>query len=578
MSKTISYAAIKIQQSENSKPLVLFAAPATEINDWAGVPQKARISKDESLDAELLGFQRDDDEERIVKISKFYSDPRNVIQNPLLCAIRNKLGINITFTPGTTGDDKPVVDGTVTITCPDLSKLSLLELFNGAKEHLEQRVPDLTTQDPPKQLAAKLSKLIGHNFFRDDEELDNGEDEHVNADDEEPLEEAVLTQSHVVDFWKELSARVLILEKLGTEYDDDEFLGFSREAMEVYLKPVILVDGQHRLKGAIKAAEISLESDEGRWEKIKNMTGDGLTADDVSSHLLSEKSRNLPISLLLDEKADEHVFQFVVVNQKATPVRAALLGTIISTSLADNELQRIADRLESAGIPLQSSVAATYLAKNPESPFAGLVARGLSGDGADLLPWSVLSQLVSIFRNLRGARYFHDSKIDYADLWKRKYLEQSVICDNWNAADFKSREEYWSSPEGPWRDIFIEFWKAVKERLAKVDYSKAPNYWGNPRTSNIFNKPTLLTLTTDFFAYLVESRQTIDSSSQIKTIVDEWLQDIKVEYFSRDWKLDGVKKDSTGTRKQWSSLWFGYRRDPKALPNIKNYSVLYKGN
>jgi len=577
MSKTISYAAIKIQQSDNSKPLVLFAAPATEINDWAGVPQKARISKDETLDAELLGFQRDDDEDRIIKISKFYSDPRNVIQNPLLCAIRNKLGVSINFIPSTT-DDTPVVDGKITITCPDLSKLSLLELFNGAKQHLEERVPNLKEQEPPKKLAAKLSKLIGQSFFPDDEEPDEAEDEHNNTDEEEPLEEAVLAQSHVVDFWKELSARVLILEKLGAEYDDDDFLGFSREAMEVYLKPVILVDGQHRLKGAIKAAEIALDSDDGRWGKIAAMTDRGLPADEIDKSLLSEKSRNLPISLLLDEKADEHVFQFVVVNQKATPVRAALLGTIISTSLADNELQRIADRLESAGIPLQSSVAATYLAKNPESPFAGLVARGLNGDGADLLPWSVLSQLVSMFRNLRGARYFHDSKIDYADLWKRKYLEQSAICDNWNAADFKSREEYWSSPEGPWRDIFIEFWKAVKEKLAKVDYSKAPNYWGNPRTSNIFNKPTLFTLATDFFAYLVESRQPIESSPEVKRMVDEWLQDTKEEYFSRDWKLDGVKKDSTGTRKQWSNLWFCYRRDPKALPSIKNYSVLYKGN
>lgn len=577
MSIKISYPAIKIQQSDSSKPLVLFAAPAIEINEWAGVPQKARISKDEALDAELLGFQRDDDEERIVKISKFYSDPRNVIQNPLLCAIRNKLGVSIEFAPRDEGE-MPVVDGELTITYPDLSKLSMLELFNGAKEHLEERVPDLKEQELPKKLAAKLSKLIGHDFFPDDEELDEVEDEQNNPDEEEPLEEAVLSQSHVVDFWKELAARVLILEKLGVAYDEDEFLGFSREAMEVYLKPVILVDGQHRLKGAIKAAEIALDSDEGRWGRIAALTDKGLPPDEISRSLLSEKSRNLPISLLLDEKADEHVFQFVVVNQKATPVRAALLGTIISTSLADNELQRIADRLESAGIPLQSSVAATYLAKNQESPFAGLVARGLNGDGADLLPWSVLSQLVSMFRNLRGARYFHDSKIDYADLWKRKYLDQSAVCDNWNAADFKNREEYWSSPEGPWRDVFIEFWKAVKDKLAKADYPKAPNYWGNPRTSNIFNKPTLFTLATDFFAYLVESRQPIDNSVAVKEMVDEWLQDIKEEYFSRDWKLDGVKKDSTGTRKQWSNLWFCYRRDPKALPSVKSYSVLYKGN
>ncbi|MDH1281161.1 hypothetical protein N5C56_10640, partial [Pseudomonas chengduensis] len=158
MSKSISYPAIKIQQSDNSKPLVLFAAPATDINEWAGVPQKARIKKDEELDAELLGFQRDDDEDRITKISQFYSDQRNVIQNPLLCAIRNKLGINIEFIENNNKDnkDKPVIDGTIKVSYPDLSKLSLLDLFNGAKQHLEERVPELQQQEPPKKLADKL--------------------------------------------------------------------------------------------------------------------------------------------------------------------------------------------------------------------------------------------------------------------------------------------------------------------------------------------------------------------------------------------------------------------------------------
>ncbi|WP_295518058.1 hypothetical protein [uncultured Pseudomonas sp.] len=578
MSKHISYPAIKIQQSDSSKPLVLFAAPATEIDEWAGVPQKARIKKDEELDAELLGFQRDDDEERINKISQFYSDPRNVIQNPLLCAIRNSLGINIEFIAR--GDDSStVVAGTLKVSYPELSEFSLLELFNGAKQHLEERVPELQTQAPPKKIAEKLSKLIGKDLFStEDEDEEETTEATQNIDDEEPLEEALLSQSHIVDFWRELAARIMILEKLGSDYDEDEFLGFSKEAMGVYLKPIILVDGQHRLKGAIKAAEIALEQDENRWREIVDFTEKNISADDINKILLSKKSRNLPISLLLDEKADEHVFQFVVVNQKATPVRSALLGTIISTSLADSELQRISDRLENAGIPLQSSVAATFFAKNPASPFSGLVARGLNGDGSDLLPWSVLSQLVAVFRNLRGARYFHDSKIDYADLWKRKYIEQSGICEGWNAADFKNSADYWSSLDGPWREVFIEFWKAVKERLAKADYSKAPNYWGNPRTSNIFNKPMLFTLATDFFAYLVESRQTIESSSEIRSMVEDWLQDVKEEYFSRDWKLDGVKKDSTGTRKQWSNLWFIYRRDPKSLPMIKSYSVLYKGN
>lgn len=578
MKTTRTYHAVKIQQSTDSSPLVLFAAPATEIDSWAGVPQKARIARDEEIDAELLGFQRDDDEDRIEKISQFYADSRNVIQNPLLCAIRKEAGIDVKFLPSDPNNTSAAVDGLVEISIPTLSEISLLNLLLGAKAYLEERVPELKTLPAPESLANKLGKLLGHSFFTDDEEDDEPEAQTDSLDNGEPIEEAILSQSHIVDFWNQLSARILVLTKLGEDYENEDFLGFSREAMEVYLKPIILVDGQHRLKGALTAAQKLLAADENRWRSISAETEAGKTPGEIEFKLLTDKSRYLPISLLLNEKADEHVFQFVVVNQKATPVRAALLGTIISTSLADNELQRIAERLENAGIPLQSSVAVTYFAKNPDSPFSGLVARGLSGDGADLLPWSVLGQLVSMFRNLRGARYFHDSKIDYADLWKRKYLDQSKICENWAAADYADPSKYWSSLDGPWRKVFIEFWTATRDRLAKTDYTNAPNYWGHPRTSNIFNKPTLITLATDFFAYLVESRQPINSPSEIKDMVEDWLQDVKEEYFSRDWKLVGVKKDSTGTRKQWSNLWFIYRRDPKSLPPIRQYSLIYKGN
>jgi hypothetical protein len=104
----------------------------------------------------------------------------------------------------------------------------------------------------------------------------------------------------------------------------------------------------------------------------------------------------------------------------------------------------------------------------------------------------------------------------------------------------------------------------------------AANYWGRPRTSNLFNKPSLTTLATDFFAYLVETRKTVDDPSEVPALVDDWLIEVDRNYFARDWKLAGVKKDAAGTRKQWSKVWYGYRRDPKMLPRVGVYSTLYK--
>jgi hypothetical protein len=92
----------------------------------------------------------------------------------------------------------------------------------------------------------------------------------------------------------------------------------------------------------------------------------------------------------------------------------------------------------------------------------------------------------------------------------------------------------------------------------------------------LFNKPSLNTLATDFFAFLVETRKTIDDASEIPGLVDDWLVDVDKNYFARDWRLTSVKKDASGTRKQWSKIWYGYRRDPKTLPRVPQYSILYK--
>lgn len=570
MTKTYSYPAVRILQSGSAQPLVLLAAKATEIDRWAGVPQKLRVVVDEEVNTELLGFQRDEDKDRIAQIAQFYADANNVLQNPLLCAIRKAVGQEVTFIAGAGEPEGDTSRGQLKITVTDRSELSLASLFKETREFLEERVPALAGQKPSDHLVTRLRSML--NSAEDTETGDTDDAEAV------PLEEALTEQSHIAEFWDAIAAREQVLGELGNKFDGDEFLGFSRHVLEAYLCPVILVDGQHRLLGALQAADTALQQDSNRITRVAELLAadPNADADQIQFDLRTEKARVLPISLLLDERPEEHVFQFVVVNQKATPVRAALLGTIISTSLAEEELGSIAERLESAGVPLQSSMAITYFAKNENSPFAGLVTRGLLGDGTEKLPWSVLGQIVGMFRNLRGAKYFHDPKIDYADIWKRRLLDSSGVCTDWNLYEASSAFDYWQQGDGPWRDVFVNFWTAVRDTLGETANKSAPNYWGQPRSSNLFNKPSLLTLATDFFAYLVESKQMIASADSVKGLVADWLGDVNTDYFARDWKLSGVKKDSTGIRRQWSYQWFSHRRDPKSLPAVSVYSRLYK--
>lgn len=567
--RTFDYPCLLVKQGPDAPALVLFSASAVEINDWVGIPQKGKV-----LEGETLGFQRDENPARIEQIAQFFAQPKNVIHNPLLCAIREKLGVEVVFEANIQPPSGDAVSGRLRITFPNREKLPFGDLVRQAREALEKRVPELVGRPDPEDLIAKLRAKLDGSYDIDDNDIDEvqGDDDEAGTGAAEPIEEALFQESHVTDFWNELKAREVLLAKLGSQFKDDEFLGIDRPVLEAYLRPIILVDGQHRLLGALKAARDKLNDDDVLSETAKRMA-QGDAVEDVAQDLLKERARQLPISMILDETPGEHVFQFVVVNQKATPVKPALLATIISTSLSELELAPIGDRLEDAGIPLKSSRAISFLVKNPKSPFMNLVTRGLSSEGVDLLPWTVLGQLVTIFRDLKGARFYHESKMDYADIWRRRFLEQSPVAAP--VVD-KSSFEVWREPDGPWRDVFIEFWIAVRDEMGSISNPDAFNFWGRPRSSNLFNKPSLTTLATDFFAYLVETRQLITSADDVNALTKEWLLDVDRNYFDRDWKLAGVKKDSPGTRKQWSKLWFGYRRDPRALPRVGAYSTLYK--
>jgi hypothetical protein len=271
----------------------------------------------------------------------------------------------------------------------------------------------------------------------------------------------------------------------------------------------------------------------------------------------------------MSDDPSEQVFQFVVVNQKATPIGRALLGTIVSTTLSNDEMGRVAGRLKDAGIRLEESQAVTYLARHQDSPFCGLIERGLSGRSNDLLQWNVFASLIGIFRNLKGGRLY-GQRNDYANLWASRYLGESGIVQDFRDKGFDSPDEYWSSLEGPWRQFFIAFWGTVRDKLGNTSVPDKPNYWGATRESNLFNKISLTILAADFFQFLVETRMKIESVDQVPDLTRNWLLEVDDGYFDRNWNLVGVKKDSTGIRNRWAEIWTEYRKSGGNLPDKRN--------
>ncbi len=583
MSVSFTYKAIQMRQSESSRTLVAFAAKATEIIQWAGIPQKKRFGAGE----ETAGFQREYNSARVTSLVSFYHDKENIIQNPLLCAIRDLPIAQATFVPAAGNRlDEPLCLGTVTIRIPDYAAMTLTDVIGHVRASLERRVPELAGRSPDEATmnALKLRASASGHMRRVDECADSTEaldrdestvdDEEVaaaSAGVEDPVTSALFEESHIVDFWQEVSARHELLKEIG-EYPQEEFLDFTKDAMLAYLRPVVLVDGQHRLQGAISAAKDFIETDEATRRDIENEVMQGVSAADVNHRLIESHCRMLPVSLLMSNDPSEQVFQFVVVNQKAVPIGRALLGTIVSTSLSNDEIDRVATRLKDAGIPLEESQAITYLVRHPDSPFVGLVERGMADDAPDLLQWSVFASLIRTMRELKGGTLYH-GRSDFAQLWRDSCLDESRIVSGYSEQQFDCSYDYWRSLNGPWRDVFIAFWKSVRDKFGNTDRPESDGFWGKPRTSNLFNKVSLTILQSDFFHFLNDRAIMLDSAGSVPELVEKWVEKVKPGYFDRSWELDrmGTKKDSPGIRKQWSYLWSEYRQSGGSLPSKALY-------
>lgn len=553
------YDAVILHQTETSKPIVLFGAPAMDIEIWAGVPQKKTFQPD---GAESSGFQRVENRARLEQIRRFYLNENNVIQNSLICALRGVEGGKVEFKA-----EYGSILGKLKISFPDLYTADYLFLFTLLRKSLENRLGKYN-QPIDYALFEKLKGQLSRQIDSDIIVADSCDEVEAEVETEAEAEAVILEETHLHEFLRDVVIRHEILKDIDPMLLSgmDDFLGFDRDALLSFLLPVTLVDGQHRLKGAILAAKHHIQSDE-YISMVADRVMSGEDPKEVEKDVLRIISRKLPVSLLMDDDPKEQVFQFVVINQKATPIGKSLLGTIISTSLTDEEMGSVNNRLRDSGILLEEARAITWAARNPDSPFCGLVERGMPSDKKDLLQWNVMGSLIQIFRNLNGGSLFH-AKVDYAKSWREKFLVNSSLVESDN---FEDAYEKWRALDGVWKKFFVIFWTRVRDIFGETTDDSRYNYWGNTRRSNLFNKISLTILAADFFRYLCIARITLENEEQINNVIDEWLEGVNPKYFDRDWELTGVKKDSTGIRSKWSELWTEYRDSPEQLPQVRLY-------
>lgn len=494
------------------------------------------------------------------------SNANNVIQNPLLGAaqILNELEL--------------VQDGDeyceLKISPRDHTHRSLLEMLEEVRETLIGRMPQLAQREVLTDRLVQVRQAVAESNIEDSEDAISSqreEGEAVDSRDEVEEAEAALfeEETQVIDFFDQVNARIGVVKELGdTGTTLDSVAGFSRDFLESMIRPVVLVDGQHRLRGALRAVDDFLSSPEGH-QRMAALLDDNRTAAEAELIVRKEMDRLLPVSLLYSDSPAEHVFQFVVVNQKATPMSPALLGTIVSTSLSQDELDPIAARLKEAGIELEDSRAVAYLTRSPESPFRNLVATGVKGDRPGALPWSVLRKLVNIVRYLEGGSLFHLGNIDYARIWRDHYLPQTGLLPE--SVGPEDRLIAWAADDGPWRRLFVMLHTAIRDKFGDPYDMSTHNAWGITK-SNLFNLISLSILTSDFFAFLNERTRSLEDWEDVRSALNDWIGDLNSAYFNRDWRMSGTKRDQPVIRRAWSEAWFEYRTVRGKLPRAERYN------
>ncbi len=158
---------------------------------------------------ETTGFQREENKKRIKEISSFYKNEQNIVQNPLLCALRKHDSAKIKFEPNNDDQDNNDViqHGYLTITTESLEKLTLLELLKRVKEDLELRLPDLRERKISDSFVREIKQRaeIIDPTESDSEDIDE-EQYAETSDSDDNMAISLSDESHILEFWEEVAA------------------------------------------------------------------------------------------------------------------------------------------------------------------------------------------------------------------------------------------------------------------------------------------------------------------------------------------------------------------------------------
>lgn len=475
-------------RADGEQTILQFVAPASEIRSWAGVPRKA-------FDYQH-GFQRSLNSQRVTEVSQYFAkDPRNVSPTSVVVGFTGDVKIEVI-----SGYKRPAgardlgEQITVSVTVPDYSETSLEDLTKLALAKIESRLPPATVAQIQTDVETAAAKAIE---LQDKDSID--ESFGITADEAIDIgaAEEVPDRSYLEDFY----AQLLAYSQRQFPWSDIKQL---REVLYSIVKPAIIVDGQHRIFGAANA--------------------------DVDM-LLS-------VCALPESTWAESVFQFVVINQKAKPIKPAFLSSIVATSLSADEIKQVYDRLRSSQVNVERAHTMELVNTDARSPFKGMIDFEVEGS-TGFLQFPGMSKLVAEFFNIPRSH--------------------AGLLPGGN----------WAGVTGEWIEHFFAFWMGIRKTFEGAD----SRLWSKPsedHPNNLLKIVTLQEVQGLILDNWADSRLVrFSTSDETERLAAQFWDGFPVAFFTDEWRKKGlqtsvgrqiIRNAITETRRNMDRKNWGHRR------------------
>lgn len=401
MKKTFRYIGQTFKQRKDGLATIQFIAPAEDLEDWGGIPQKTtRFMK---------GYQRAEDESRVIAISEFFEQEGNISPTAVVVAFHPK---RIQLKPLSIHYDQLDQTNLTLIGEPTLIEIDY-------DDFADLSVPELASKAYETLAGSVILEAIGSVQSEKEPDEDDPQNQEIElSDDEELIAESELSvyESHLTDFLQFLRSP----EQLEVAQKEDEKK--LRTMLANILKPATIVDGQHRAKGAADIEE------------------------------------RIPFTVvgLLEADWSEQAFQFIIINQKAKPIASEFLTSIISASLSPQDINKLRERLEQSKVDLANTTIINLVHYDESSPFKGRVDFKVQGSTGSLGYAGMLAL----------AKRFQGLKTHQSDMYKFRPFFETVFAEVCPGRDYAEKTEEWSKNE--WFIYFVAFWETVRNKYSEL--------------------------------------------------------------------------------------------------------------